>query len=163
MIKIYTDGSCKGNGKENAVGAWGFVILDNDSIIIEHCDTEFYTTNNRMEMNAIIKAIKSLEEYSSYYNEINLPVEIYTDSAYVHNCIKQKWYEKWENNNWINSKKEPVKNKDLWEELIPYFKNKDFIFYKVKGHSKDENEHEKWNNYVDELVQSAAQKIKEVL
>ena len=77
-------------------------------------------------------------------------VEFYTDSAYIHNCYSQGWWKKWVINGWINSKKQPVANKELWELIIPLFNNKQFSFYKVKGHQGDY-----WNEYVDKLAVSA--------
>lgn len=148
MLKIYTDGSCRDNGKKDAVGGWAFVILNNENKVGEASDYEINTTNNRMEMLAIIKAIQTVEI---------LPFDkckIYTDSAYVHNCIKQKWYKNWITNGWVNSSKEPVKNKDLWEQLIPYFENERFEFNKVKGHANSDNIHHYWNNYVDKLART---------
>lgn len=76
---------------------------------------------------------------------------IYSDSAYIINCITQKWYKKWQTNGWRNSKKEPVANRELWERLIPYFENPRFSFEKVKGHSGEKD----WNDYVDRLAVEA--------
>ena len=78
------------------------------------------------------------------------PLTIVTDSAYIHNCYSQKWYIKWRQNGWVNSKKEPVANKDLWEQIIPYFDNPNFKFEKTKGHADDTR-----NNYVDKLAVAA--------
>lgn len=160
MLKIYTDGSCKGNGTKDSVGAWAYLVLnDKEEILFNDCEAECATTNNRMEMMAVIKAISDTLEYLEDLEVNELPeIEIYTDSAYIHNCLKQKWYENWQKNGWVNSSKQPVKNKDLWELLIPYFENEKFYFYKVKGHADNE-----WNNYVDELAQSAADKLKEIM
>ena len=72
-----------------------------------------------MELTAAAEALEYL-----FYNEICVPfdsIKIYTDSAYLHNCVKQKWYVNWQNNGWKNSKKEPIANRDLWERLINYF------------------------------------------
>lgn len=156
MYKIYTDGSCKGNGKKDAVGAFAYVIIgegeDGEEIIAEYADAYRNTTNNRMEMMAVIKALEKLEIITSLEEEketLFANSAIFTDSAYIHNCLKQKWYVNWQENGWVNSSKQPVKNKDLWERIIPYF-NK-INFYKVKGHAGD-----KWNEYVDNLAQSQA-------
>ena len=62
-------------------------------------------------------------------------ITVYTDSAYLANCVKQKWYNKWLVNGWINSKKEPVANKNLWKSLIPFFEAENIEFVKVKGHA----------------------------
>ena len=75
---------------------------------------------------------------------------IYSDSAYCINCYKDKWWVKWEQNGWINSKKQPVQNKELWKRLIPFFKDARFIFKKVAAHQNNY-----WNNYVDELAVKA--------
>ena len=163
LFRIFTDGSCKNNGRDNTVGGWAYVILDeNDNIVKEDYAAQYDTTNNRMEMTAIIESVLGL---LSYLNEVECDkdpkIEIYTDSAYVHSCIKDKWYKSWIKNDWKNSTKQPVKNKDLWEVLIRFFEDEQFSFYKVKGHSTSQNKYSYWNNYVDELAQSAAQELKE--
>ena len=149
---VYTDGSCKGNGTNHSVGAWGYVILDeNENIIYEESKAFNNVTNNQMEMQAILAAAQKVEELDTNYEEMYL----FTDSAYCHNCLAQKWYKKWQTNAWLTSKKEPVLNKELWEKLIPYFENFKFFLMKVKGHSTN-----KWNNYVDKKAQSAAEALK---
>lgn len=146
---IYTDGSCRGNGKENNTGGYAFVILnENDKVLVKRSCQELNTTNNRMEMKAIIEA---LGEVMHFINGQNFLIEIYSDSAYVHNCKTQKWYKSWQNNNWKNSKKEPVKNKELWELLIFFFEDARFIFNKVKGHAGN-----KYNEIVDKLAVAAS-------
>ena len=151
-IKVYTDGSCRGNGGINARGGWGFVIFDEDgNFLKEGSGASFNTTNNKMEMTAVIEAInwieENLEKDTNFY-------EIYTDSAYIHNCMTQRWYINWRNNNWKNSKKEPVKNKELWEQIIPYFTKTNFTFRKVKGHAGIPE-----NEYVDKLATTAADNL----
>ena len=149
---IYTDGSCKGNGKENNCGGFAFVILnDNGEVVAKRSKQELNTTNNRMEMRAIVSAIG---EVMQYINTTNFLVEIYSDSAYVHNCKIQQWYKSWRKNNWKNSKKEPVKNKDLWEILTFFFDDERFIFNKVKGHAGN-----KFNELVDKLAVAASDGI----
>lgn len=157
MLKIFSDGSCKGNGTKDAVGAWAYVVLNNnEEILFNNHDAECGTTNNRMEMTAVLEGIKDVLDYLEDLEVNELPeIEIYTDSAYIHNCLKQKWYENWQRNGWVNSSKQSVKNKDLWELLIPYFENSKFSFHKVKGHADNE-----WNNYVDKLAQDAADELK---
>ena len=81
-------------------------------------------------------------------------VILYTDSAYLCNCYLNKWYSSWERNGWRNSKKEPVANKDLWEKLIPYFKNPQITISKVKGHSGNY-----YNELVDELAVNEREKL----
>ena len=83
-------------------------------------------------------------------------VVVYTDSAYLHNCYQQKWYVNWQKNGWKNAKKQPVANQDLWKMLIPYFETFGIDFVKVKGHAGNQ-----WNEYVDDLAQTAAARLQE--
>ena len=154
MIKVYTDGSCRANGSANAVGGWAFAIVREDELIYAARGMVFGTTNNQMELEAVKRAIKWIGTGSEFRNE---QVEIYTDSAYIQNCVSQKWYVNWQKNGWVNTKKEPVKNREYWEILIPYFTNERFSFLKVKGHNGD-----KWNEYVDELAQEASANWKDL-
>lgn len=133
-ISIYTDGSCKGNGKDTMnPGGWSFVFKTSEtSIPKSFSGHDVSTTNNRMELTAIIEAC---EYYEKNLRKDFPKLAIYTDSAYCYNCYIQKWYEKWLVNDWTNSKKEKVKNKDLWVVLIPYFTQDHITFHKVKGHS----------------------------
>ena len=147
MIKVYTDGCTFGNGKEHNTGGYGVVIYTEDFQQIQFCDGPFKdTTNNRMELSAVITACKYIESYFE-----GAPVTIYTDSAYIANAYNDKWYINWENNGWVNSKKEPVKNRDLWEQLIPYFKNSNYLIEKVKGHAGNDG-----NELADRLSKAAA-------
>ena len=82
-----------------------------------------------MEMKAIINGIS---EAINYLNSNDFIIEVYTDSAYIHNCRTQRWYKSWKNNGWKNSKKEPVKNKDLWEILSFFFEDKRFILIRLR-------------------------------
>ena len=154
MIKVSTDGSCRANGSANAVGGWAFAIVREDELIYAARGMVFGTTNNQMELEAVKRAIKWIGTGSEFRNE---QVEIYTDSAYIQNCVSQKWYVNWQKNGWVNTKKEPVKNREYWEILIPYFTNERFSFLKVKGHNGD-----KWNEYVDELAQEASANWKDL-
>lgn len=158
-MKAYTDGAVSGNGTENAYGGWAYVILleEHESLLCDdviHGDSGYVdkATNQICELIAVIEACKYIESQSR--ENVFFPHTIYSDSAYVVNCYKQNWWKNWEINGWKNSKKEPVANKELWEELIPYFQNPSFNFEKVKGHSNNE-----WNNLVDELAVKAKQKI----
>lgn len=156
-LKIYTDGSCKGNGGSNSRGGWAFVFInEEEENILKLSGGELNTTNNRMELTAVIEAIRIAEIFAKSHRVIYC--EIYTDSAYIHNCIKQKWYKNWESNGWITSKKTPVLNKDLWMQLVPYFEDARFDFFKVKGHTGKQD----WNDMVDKLAQSAAEKAIEL-
>lgn len=152
-VEIYTDGSCSGNGKENSPGGWGFLVLYDGKEVKECNGGETSTTNNRMEMLAVLNACRC------YDNEFNVePAEciIHTDSAYIHSCISQSWWKNWVRNGWINSKKQPVKNKDLWLKIIPFFQRLDIKFEKVKGHSGNV-----WNERADKLARKMTEAIKE--
>ena len=100
------------------------------------------TTNNVMELTAVIEALKLLK--------FNCNVKLYSDSAYVVNAFNQKWIYGWMKNGWKNSNKEPVKNKELWEELYSLTKIHNVEFIKVKGHADN-----KYNNRCDELARKA--------
>ena len=154
-FEVYSDGSTRNNGRADAVGAWAYVILNENVKVHEDCRAEVGTTNQRMELIAAAEALDYL-----FYNEICVPfdkVVIYTDSAYLHNCYTQKWYVNWQNNGWRNSKKEKVANQDLWERLVGYFEMPEVEFVKVKGHADNV-----WNNYVDALAQGASANIGKV-
>jgi ribonuclease HI len=157
---IYCDGSTRDNGSDNAIGAYSYVILQGGRIVHSFVEAEKPATNQRMELKAAIAAAEWLARH-----ELVLPFDkviVYTDSAYLHNCYTQKWYKNWEVNGWRNSKKEPVANKDLWEQLIKWFEMPEFEFKKVKGHATDDSEFTKWNNYVDELAQNASAERREL-
>ena len=145
-FRIYCDGSCRNNGATDAIGAWGYIVInDTDEVITSDCDICHGTTNQRMELEALIHACQAGDLFlSTTLDEI----EVFTDSAYAHNCMDKRWYENWQRSGWVNSKKQPVANRDLWEKLIPYFTNVRFKFYKCKGHADD-----KYNNMVDNMVQ----------
>ena len=140
MIKIYTDGSCIGNpGK----GGWAAIILENKKQKIIS-GSEPYTTNNRMELIAVIKALKEVKKKE---------ISIVTDSQYVKNGI-EVWIFKWKKNGWMTAEKKPVKNKDLWLMLEKLSKNIKVKWEWVKGHSSD-----KLNNKVDEIAKNEANNI----
>ncbi len=135
-FKIYTDGACSGNpGK----GGWAAIILDekNQSSI---SGSENKTTNNRMELMAPIMALKKIKTKSE--------ITIYTDSRYVKDGITE-WIKKWKLNNWKNSNKKLVKNKDLWIKLDNCCQKHDVSWKWVKAHAEN-----KFNNLADELAVS---------
>lgn len=155
-IVIFADGACSGNGKENAVGGWGVVLqyFKDDVKVMEKelFDGEPNTTNNRMEIMSCIQGLKAIKK-------TDIPIEIYTDSAYVYNCINEKWYVKWEANGWIlSSKKAAVENKELWKELLTLYRKLKPTFIKVKGHSDNEG-----NNRADELARNGVTNAKNVI
>ena len=137
-IILYTDGACSGNP---GPGGWGAVLIFN-GIEKELSGSNPNTTNNVMEITAVIEGLKALKRPCN--------VNIYSDSAYVVNCFEKDWINSWIKNNWVNSKKEPVKNKELWLELYDLTKIHKVTFNKVKGHSNV-----KYNNRCDELARNA--------
>ena len=133
-FKIYTDGACSGNpGK----GGWAAIILDGKNQL-SISGSEKKTTNNRMELMAPIMALKKIKNKSE--------IIIYTDSRYVKDGITD-WIKKWKLNNWKNSKKKPVKNKDLWIKLDNICLKHKVSWKWVKAHAGN-----KYNNLVDELA-----------
>jgi len=138
-FKIYTDGACSGNpGK----GGWAAIILDSNSKQSSISGNENNTTNNRMELLAPINALREINDSSE--------ITIYTDSQYVKLGITE-WINKWINNNWQTSKKEDVKNKDLWIELYNLDKSLDVKWNWVKAHAGNP-----MNEEVDLMAKKAA-------
>lgn len=142
IVEIYTDGACSGNP---GPGGWAAILKykDNEKQISGGLKD---TTNNVMEITAVIEGLRMLK----FPCEVNL----YSDSAYVVNCFNQKWIEGWQKNNWKNSKKEEVKNKELWMELLELTKIHKVNFIKVKGHSDNE-----YNNQCDKLARQAIENL----
>lgn len=137
-VTIYTDGACSGNP---GPGGWGAILMYED-IKKEISGAKKDTTNNIMEITAVLEALKLLKQ------ECN--VKVYSDSAYVVNAFNQGWIENWKKNNWKTSGKDPVKNRELWEELYELTQKHKVEFIKVKGHSDNE-----FNNRCDYLATSA--------
>jgi ribonuclease HI len=123
MIKIYTDGACKGNP---GIGGWGALLVHNEQSI-EIFDGELETTNNRMELMAVIEAL-------NHASSMNDDVQIYTDSSYVQKGI-QEWIHNWKMNGWRSSNKKPVKNQDLWQVLDTLNSSLNVDWFWVKGHA----------------------------
>ena len=138
MIKIYTDGSCLSNPGN---GGWAAIINKNGEIK-KISGNEKNTTNNRMELMAPINALKNINSKD--------PIEIFTDSKYVKNGITE-WINTWVLNNWKTSKKEDVKNKDLWLELHKLNQSLNVKWNWVKAHAGDP-----LNEEVDMLAKKAA-------
>jgi len=141
-VIIYTDGACSGNP---GPGGWG-AILFYGAHRKEISGGEKHTTNNRMEIQAVIEGLKLLKEPCS--------VSVYSDSAYVVNCFEKGWIHSWLRNGWKNSKKEPVENQELWKELWALMGKHKVSYVKVKGHSDNE-----FNNRCDELAREAIKRL----
>lgn len=142
QVTIYTDGACSGNP---GPGGWG-AILSSGGRSREISGGEAHTTNNRMELMAVIKSLELLTRPCD--------VELYSDSAYVVNAFTQGWIEKWQRTGWTNSAKKEVANKDLWIALIELCKIHKVTFKKVKGHADNE-----FNNRCDELAVEQSRKF----
>lgn len=126
IVNIYTDGACSGNQNEINVGGWG-AILEYGEHMRELFGGEKNTTNNRMEMTALLSAFEALTKDS-------LQIRVFSDSSYLMNCFREKWYENWYRNNWKTSKRTDVENRDLWEALFTFINKHSIHFYRVKGH-----------------------------
>jgi ribonuclease HI len=132
----YTDGACSGNP---GPGGWAWAVPNGP--FASGCEAK--STNQRMEVSAALEAVRALSG----------PLTIVSDSTYVVNCFRDRWFEGWKKRGWTNSKKEPVANRDLWEPLIErYLERGDVDFEWVKGHSGDP-----MNDLVDRLAVEAAQ------
>ena len=142
-VTIYTDGACSGNpGK----GGWGAILIYNKKERYISGSKQL-TTNNQMELTAAIKAIEFIDT-----NDV---INLLTDSNYVKNGIKS-WIKNWKINNWKNSSKQPVKNKDLWERLDELNSIKSVNWQWVKAHSTNN-----YNNQVDLLARQSAESLTE--
>jgi ribonuclease HI/uncharacterized phage-like protein YoqJ len=135
---VYTDGACLGNP---GPGGWAWAVRDGPFA----SGSEPHSTNQRMEIKAALEAVRSLEG----------PLEVVSDSTYVVNCFRDRWWEGWLARGWLNKAKKPVRNRDLWEPLIDAYRAdpQRVRFTWVKGHSEDP-----MNDLVDRLAVEAAQK-----
>lgn len=134
---VFTDGACSGNP---GPGGWAWVEVDGRWA----SGYEAETTNQRMELCAVLDACSSFAG----------PLRIVSDSTYVVNCWRDEWWRGWLRRGWRNSKKEPVANRDLWEQLVPHFRDRDDLELSwVKGHSGDH-----WNDIADRLAVAAVQR-----
>ena len=123
QVEIFTDGACKGNP---GPGGWG-AILRYKSTEKEISGGEANTTNNRMELTAVINALKLIKEPCH--------VTLYSDSQYICNALTQGWAKKWQANNWMRNKKEKALNPELWEELLALCDKHQIDIIWVKGHA----------------------------
>ncbi|MBN2511250.1 MAG: ribonuclease HI [Spirochaetales bacterium] len=146
-VQVYTDGGCSGNP---GPGGWACVIIQGSNIK-ELSGGEKDTTNNRMELTAVINGLKTVLKDPDIRNN---PVSVFTDSQYVKNGITA-WIRTWEGNGWLTAAKKPVKNKDLWVALKDISSYLDLSWHWVKGHAG--NTH---NERCDSLVQTEMQKLK---
>lgn len=150
---IYADGACKNNqssNKEKVIGGWGFLILytnkEGKEIKLERFNGKINTTNNEMELTAIIESLKVLKQ--------SCEIDLYTDSKYAVQGMNE-WIKNWIKNNWKGSNKQVIKNVELWKELDELSKIHKINFHWVKGHSTNE-----YNNRVDKLANLGCDKIR---
>jgi len=134
-LEIYTDGACSGNP---GPGGWAFVLKFGDRLK-EQSGFEKDTTNNRMELLAVIKGLEQIKR--------ECQVEVFSDSSYIVNAINQGWLRNWQTNGWRTSDKKDVKNRDLWEQLLQLNAKWSPKYTWVKGHSSNQ-----LNNRCDELA-----------
>ncbi|NLT96903.1 MAG: ribonuclease HI [Christensenellaceae bacterium] len=137
-VTAYTDGACSHNP---GPGGWAAVLIYKGR---EKAFSGFEpeTTNNRMELTSVLEALKALKEPCE--------VDIYTDSAYIHNAFEKGWIERWQRNGWKTADKKPVDNQDLWMGILEASAVHRVRYNKVKGHADD-----KYNNMCDELARKA--------
>jgi len=144
IIEIYTDWSCLWNPWN---GWWAYILRYENNIKQNYWWIK-YTTNNQMELLAVISALKENKEFIK-----NKKINIYTDSNYVKMWISQ-WIKKWKQNNWKTSNKQDIKNKNFWEELDNLTENLDINWYWVRGHAENN-----YNNMVDKIAKQSAKWI----
>lgn len=142
-VILYTDGACSGNP---GVGGWAAILMykDHEKELVGYNKD---TTNNRMEMFAIIQGLSALKEPCE--------VQVYSDSAYVCNAFLEGWVDEWAKNNWKTAGKSPVKNDDLWKLMLIQIKKHKVTFNKVKGHADNE-----YNNRCDKLATDEIKRAK---
>lgn len=140
-VTIYTDGACSGNP---GAGGYGTVLLYG-SARKELSEGYHLTTNNRMEILAVIKGLEALKE--------NCQVTLYSDSKYVVNAIEKGWLKKWKANGWKRNKNEIVLNVDLWQRLVPLLEKHNVTFVWVKGHA-DNKENERCDFLARQAISS---------
>ena len=152
-IRVFTDGACSENP---GPGGWA-VAFNTEKKCYTVSGNELHTTNNRMELKAVIEAFRKILKKATKFDEF----EIFSDSAYVVNAINNNWIEVWERNNWKTTKCEDVKNRDLWEEFCKIRKQISQIgvsikVIKIKGHSGNA-----FNEFVDKIAKEESIKAKE--
>ena len=141
-MRIYTDGACSGNP---GPGGWAAIVIDGaDERELSGGATP--TTNQRMELQAALEGLRSIEGRRR--------IALYSDSAYLINCFRDKWYARWQQNGWKNAQKRPVENRDLWEGLIAVAAAHDVTWHKVAGHSGDP-----LNDRADHLARAAIDRL----
>ena len=143
QVTLYTDGACSGNP---GAGGWGAILIYGEHRR-EFSGGEPQTTNNRMELTAVIKGLMKLK--------FPCRVDVYSDSAYTVNGFLQGWVYGWEKMGWKKADKKPVLNDDLWKQLLALTREHEVTFHKVKGHADNP-----LNNRCDELARGAIDELR---
>ena len=141
-ITIYTDGACS---KNPGPGGWGAVLIYNENVK-ELSGGKKETTNNQMELTAVIKALEALKEPCQ--------VDVFSDSKYVVDSVSKRWVYSWQKNNWRKSDKSPALNIELWQQLLALLEKHSVTFHWVKGHNDN-----KYNEICDRLAVAESQKL----
>lgn len=141
-VTLYTDGACSGNP---GAGGWGGILMYGEHTL-EYSGGEKQTTNNRMELVAVIEGLSRLK--------FPCAVDVYSDSAYVVNAFEEHWLDGWKKNGWKKADKKPVLNAELWERLYELTRVHEVTFHKVKGHADNE-----YNNRCDKLARDAIKSL----
>ena len=144
QVTLYTDGACSGNP---GAGGWGAILIFGEHRR-EISGGEVQTTNNRMELTAVIEGLERLK--------FPCHVDVYSDSAYTVNGFLQGWVYSWEKMGWKKADKKPVLNDDLWKALLALTRLHEVVFHKVKGHADNE-----LNNRCDELARAAIDALRQ--
>jgi ribonuclease HI len=148
-VRVYTDGASTGS---RGPGGYGAVILFRQGRTVEISGGEHDTTNLRMEITAACAALETIDEGHT--------VTVYSDASYLVNCMRRGWYEKWRENGWLNHRKRPVANRDLWERLLRAMqRHREVRWRKVKGHSKKAGAHKSGNDRADELAVTSKKQV----
>ena len=144
IVEIYTDGACSGNP---GPGGYCAILIygENEKVV---SGSELDTTNNRMELLAVIKGLECLKEVCI--------VNLYSDSQYVIEAFNQEWIFAWEQNGWKTAGKKQVKNIDLWQKLLELYRTHKINFIKVKGHADNE-----YNNRCDKIAVQEYKKLEQ--
>ena len=142
-VTLYTDGACSGNP---GPGGWG-AILEYNGHEKELSGGEIKTTNNRMELTAVIEGLKALKE--------SCTVELYSDSKYVIDALEKGWAVGWRKRGWIKSDKKPALNPDLWEQLLSLTEKHELHYHWVKGHADNPK-----NNRCDEMAVAESKRFR---
>ena len=144
-VLVYTDGASTGS---RGPGGYGAVILFGEGETVEISGGERDTTNLRMEITAACAALENMGGGHT--------VTVYADASYLVNCMRRGWHEKWQKNGWLNYRKRPVANRDLWERLLrATARHQEVRWKKVKGHSRTAGTHKSGNDRADELAVTA--------